>query len=389
MSGEIIGLKGVKIPDLQETTEVRDSDYMILVDEETGRTYKVKREHIKAQKTSELVDDVGFLRAIPGEYMTESEVKEFTDAEIAKIFLNVDGNYQELKLQNNDNTLVNKIDDTKGGFIGYFDNSGVEKSSIAFNNNNEIDLKTQGINLTSPIYIKDGVSTAEPNPSEYSRIVRATTDATKGSFKIQLGADGGGFEVVNGDWDSCLFGVDEENGVQISSIDGSSRLKIDGRLIEASGAALALKSYNTSPIYFTHDNNKGVDTFIASGANATLGSVTTRWGEVYVGNLSLDNNGFSKLTNGLIVQWGNVMCAKDSGHAGIEGFEMPIVFPISFPNKPLSISCVPGTNQYDSHKITRHGIRYDTLNNNGVSTYVYAESGGAWHVKMFYIAIGY
>ena len=85
MSGEIIGLKGVKIPDLQETTEVRDSNYMILVDEETGRTYKVKREHIKAQKTSELVDDVGFLRAIPDEYMTESEVREFTDAEIAQI----------------------------------------------------------------------------------------------------------------------------------------------------------------------------------------------------------------------------------------------------------------------------------------------------------------
>ena len=301
MSGEIIGLKGVKIPDLQETTEVRDSNYMILVDEETGRTYKVKREHIKAQKTSELVDDVGFLRAIPGEYMTESEVKELTDAEIAQIdgeiaqirevlntweafkntggvisnFLNVDGNYQELKLQNNNKTLMNKIDDTKGGIIGYFSNSGVEKSSITFNNNNEIDLKTQGINLTSPLYIKEGLSRNEPNLSEYSRIVRAATDTAKGSFKIQLGTDGGGFEVVNSDWNNCLFSVNEEDGVKIS-------------------------------------------------------------GDVYIGNQSLSTNGFTKLTNGLIVQWGkfNVNCGYKMS------IKTDITLPITFPNRVFFQSAI-------------------------------------------------
>ena len=294
MSSEVIGLKGVKIPDLQETNEVRDSNYMILVDEVTGRTYKVKREHIKAQKTSELVDDVGFLRAIPGEYMTESEVKEFTDAEISKIrevlntweafknnggiisnFLNVDGNYQELKLQNNDKTLMNKIDNTKGGFIGYFNNSGVEKSSIVFNNNNEIDLKTQGINLTSPLYIKESFSRNEPNTSEYSRIVRAASDITKGSFKIQLGTGGGGFEVVNSAWDNCLLSVNEEDGVQIK-------------------------------------------------------------GDVYVGNQSLSTNGFTKLTNGLIVQWGKF--TVECGYQ--DSMKTDVTLPITFPNRVLFQSAI-------------------------------------------------
>ena len=306
MSSEVIGLKGVKIPDLQETTEVRDSNYMILVDEVTGRTYKVKREHIKAQKTSELVDDVGFLRAIPGEYMTASEVKEFTDAEIAQIFLNVDGNYQELKLQNNDKTLVNKIDDTKGGFIGYFDNSGVEKSSIAFNNNNEIDLKTQGINLTSPLYIKEGLSRNEPNTSEYSRIVRAATDITKGSFKIQLGTGGGGFEVVNSGWDNCLFSVNEEDGVQISSVDGSSRLKINGSMI------------------------------LPYGSNATLGDINNRWGDVYIGNQILDTNGFTKLTNGFIVQWGKF--TVECGYR--DSIKTDVTLPITFPNRVFFQSAI-------------------------------------------------
>ena len=253
MSGEIIGLKGVKIPDLQETTEVRDSNYMILVDEETGRTYKVKREHIKAQKTSELVDDVGFLRAIPGEYMTESEVKEFTDAEIAQIFLNVDG-----------------------------------------------------INLECPLYIKEGLSRNEPNTSEYSRIVRAATDITKGSFKIQLGTGGGGFEVVNSGWDNCLLSVNEEDGVQISSIDGGSRLKING------------------------------STILPYGSIATLGDFNNRWGDVYIGNQIHDTNGFTKLTNGLIVQWGKftVNCGyRDS-------IKTDVTLPITFPNRVFFQSAI-------------------------------------------------
>ena len=127
----------------------------------------------------------------------------------------------------------------------------------------------------------------------------------------------------------------------------------------------------------------------AGNGNMSLGEQSTPWTDIYLKGVSKSQNGYTKLPNGLIMQWGYVTISKNTGHGGVEGFEVPIVFPISFPTMPVSISCVPGTNHYDVHKIVRHLFRYDTLNNNGVSSYVYVESGGSWHVKMFYIAIGY
>ena len=212
---------------------------------------------------------------------------------------------------------MNKIDNTKGGLIGYFDNSGVEKSSIAFNNNNEIDLQTQGINLTSPLYIKDGVSKAKPNPSEYSRIVRATTDTAKGNFKIQLGTGGGGFEIVNSDWDKCLFGVNEEDGVRIS-------------------------------------------------------------GDVYVGNQSSDTNGFTKLTNRLILQWGTFSSTEST----TDVTEHRINFPISFSEKPIKvITSIAHTSSPNVQGCSSNG--YDKY---GFNIYKYRTDGNVCTVN--WIAIG-
>ena len=283
MSSEVIGLKGVKIPDLQETTEVRDSNYMILVDEVTGRTYKVKREHIKAQKTSELVDDVGFLRAIPGEYMTESEVKEFTNAEIAQI--------REVL-----NTWTS------------FKNSGGHING---------DINVNNANLNGSL--------------NFSGVLNNTDLKTE---------------------NKKIFDIKRDTGDQIYFGNNSLKMVLDA------------KEFNAYGIFNCH-----------SGIN--------------IPNNSISQTGYTKLPNGLILQWGYVTISQDTGHAGVEGFEVAINFPISFPTMPLSISCVPGTNHHDVSKITKHLFRYDTLSKNGVSTYVYAESAGAWHAKMFYMAIGY
>lgn len=83
MSNEIVEVKGVKISDLEEATTAGNLDYLII--NQDGETKKIQRGKVKAQKISELTDDVGYLTQIPSEYMTESEVKEFTNAEITQI----------------------------------------------------------------------------------------------------------------------------------------------------------------------------------------------------------------------------------------------------------------------------------------------------------------
>ena len=83
MANDITEIKGVKISDLEEATAAGNLDYLII--NQDGETKKIQRGKVKAQKISELTDDVGYLTRIPDEYMTESEVREFTDAEIAQI----------------------------------------------------------------------------------------------------------------------------------------------------------------------------------------------------------------------------------------------------------------------------------------------------------------
>ena len=83
MSNEIVEVKGVKISDLEEATTAGNLDYLII--NQDGESKKLQRGKVKAQKISELTDDVGYLTQIPSEYMTESEVREFSNAEIAQI----------------------------------------------------------------------------------------------------------------------------------------------------------------------------------------------------------------------------------------------------------------------------------------------------------------
>lgn len=88
------------------------------------------------------------------------------------------------------------------------------------------------------------------------------------------------------------------------------------------------------------------------------------------GNLS--TNGWTKLSNGLIIQWGKVIFDNP---LNIQAY---ITFPIPFPNSVLSASCttmrnIPGENGYN---------HVGDVTNKGM-TCVFDTIGGYW------LAIGY
>ena len=264
MAGEVIGVQGVRITDLPEAEAVRDSDYMILVDEETGRTYKVKREHIKAQKTSELVDDVGFLRAIPGEYMTESEVRELTDAEIAKI--------REVL-----NTWTSFRDN--GGSVGGSINANTKVSLTG----DEVSFKSE--NHNKGLVFNDKVSTIY-------------------------------------DWKNNrhIFRVDDTNSL--------------------------------STVY----------------AN-----------DFYFGAYSKKQTGYTKLPNGMLLQWGMIEVKN-------QNYDMNIWYPVSFSEYCLGVWFESHMNVHDDK---REWIKYGTWNNHDLNKFTFRMEGATNWVYPMWFAIGY
>ena len=145
--------------------------------------------------------------------------------------------------------------------------------------------------------------------------------------------------VMNFNWDIIdekLFAVIQAwekfktSGGEIGGTDGT-KLKIDGRTITAIGEALALIGEGTSPLYYARNRTHNVDQLIPGG-KGELGSDEARWQEIYLGNYSKNANGYTKLPNGMILQWLYAGGSISQGKGVIEGN-----LPITFPNNYLSI----------------------------------------------------
>ena len=282
MAGEVIGVQGVRITDLPEAEAVVDSNYMILVDELTGRTYKVKREHIKAQKTSELVDDVGFLRAIPDEYMTESEVREFTETEIAQI-------------------------------------REVLNTWTSFKNN--------GGKINGDIEIEKHLANLKIGDSFNIKTYDQRTD-------------------LSSDWYKAII-----LRVRSNASDTASYVRLNG-------------------VNFAGDGN------------ISLGEESTPWTDIYLKGVSKSDNGYTKLPNGLIMQWGLYHCS-----GGLDTGVYTIQFPITFPNKVLNcVTSVGGFSEHEANGITNSKIIEWYNSNFKIKVYKTDKYVG---VNTTWIAIGY
>lgn len=169
------------------------------------------------------------------------------------------------------------------------------------------------------------------------------------------------------------------NGGEIGGTDGT-KLKINGRAISAIGEALALSGGETSPMYYARNKVHNVDQLIPGG-QGELGSDDARWQELYLGNYSKSTNGYTKLPNGFILQWGE-------GVSIISGEESKVInFPIAFPNNCIGTICF--IKEVAGYVPTRVSIASDW---NGLSNFRQTLTPiieGSITVYTRYIAIGY
>ena len=117
----------------------------------------------------------------------------------------------------------------------------------------------------------------------------------------------------------------------------------------------SLNNFDTTIGMEILDKKSGFDTKVelAQGGNPTLGgqgyfgsshdlitnlgSDNKRWKDVWVGSYSKNDNGYTKLPNGLIMQWATLNLPPTD--------ETSIYLPISFPNKILSMYATPRGNR--------------------------------------------
>lgn len=163
----------------------------------------------------------------------------------------------------------------------------------------------------------------------------------------------------------------KNTGGEIGGSNGT-KLLIDGRKIEGIGDALELRGKGSNPLYLTKNGTFNVTQLIPS-VDCELGSSTNRWKEIYMGNYSVSTNGYTKLPNGMIMQWGSISLTS--------GSKTDFTPPIAFPTQCLIISAtLVGGTTYSNLGVTS-GI------NSNNSLYALQSTGATRPVNWF--AIGY
>ena len=178
-----------------------------------------------------------------------------------------------------------------------------------------------------------------------------------------------------------------DNGGEIGGTDGT-KLKIDGRTITAIGEALALIGEGTSPLYYARNRTHNVDQLIPGG-KGELGSDEARWQEIYLGNYSKNDNGYTKLPNGMILQWGlKAIGGKNSGDNLLN-----MSYPISFPNRVLSVHANITKNITTNSHAWQGNIKCeafnDGLSNIGFYYYIQTTMDNYYDFEVNWFAIGY
>lgn len=96
---------------------------------------------------------------------------------------------------------------------------------------------------------------------------------------------------------------------------------------------------NTNGVFYNLGNSSNDNSFRPLNVSTntcknSLGSITAPWDDIYLRGKVIGTNGYAKLPNGMILQWGT---------DGITQESVAVVFPIQFPNACFSVSITPYT----------------------------------------------
>ena len=236
-------------------------------------------------------------------------------------------------------------------------------------------FKSSGGKINGNIAIPNGSAIAGPNGSA-------------------IGFASGGETVVSSQGDRAGWLYFRPNGFK--NTEGQAILKNDGvfelsNSLNVKDAEIGIqhpveavfKSFNHNKGLYINENNIGFYDWGKKhhlfGINEKDRAATIDVDNLFFGSYNLSNNGYTKLPNGLIIQWGTYHC-----HGGLDTGVYTIPFPITFPNGVFNcVTSVGGNNEQEANGITDSKIiawhtssfnikLYKTDRNVGVNTYWFA-----------------
>lgn len=262
--------------------------------------------------------------------------------------------------------------------------SGANKIYIGWGTDSSLRLRIDGTEFGSvwPIKARDNVDKAGDTMTGSLTVNGGL--ATRGSFSV--GSGGGGSLIQMVDTDEGNRYVHNNGGtIGFLSVVGSWILNVDDAgNAQAVGTFKAGGNVSAGSAYLQTDGNISGSAWLAWGASDAFSAINARI-EARLASLisgSLATSGYTKLQNGLIIQWGR---ANTSPSANVT-----LPFPIAFPNAVYSVVAtnvvtIPDNNTFyavsiDDPQLGSFNARGRYLTNGG--------GLGAAQLDFSYIAIG-
>lgn len=150
----------------------------------------------------------------------------------------------------------------------------------------------------------------------------------------------------------------------VNTKDGTTNLTLQtgnsaaARIVLGSGGGITLGANSTANVIVANS------TLINVSANANM--LTVNASALNLTGVSIGTSGYSRLPNGLLMQWGTVVANSTSGS---------ITFPISFGSTPFSVQITPqstgGTNTAIGHAVTATTTTTATVRNTNATSFTY------------------
>ena len=168
----------------------------------------------------------------------------------------------------------------------------------------------------------------------------------------------------------------------ITTIDGNVAMNSNSRFYIGNTEYCqgGINNWGTNDDFVLHLNSGKC--FIASdGANRnnSLGHPNSPWQDIWLNGCQKSQTGYTKLPNGLILQWGMIEVKN-------QNYDMNIWYPVSFPNYCLGVWFEDIMNVYDDK---REWVQFGVWNNHNLDNFTFRMQGANNWIYPMYFALGY
>jgi len=274
------------------------------------------------------------------------------------------------------------------------------------------DISANGLIYSKDIYLNRGDTQREGGQINFGRSYDNTTAFAIDTYTDNIGSLSSRLRFIDVPSNAERMTMLSSGNVGIGVANPISKLHIDGDITVSNGRYLNLDTNNgggntairrntgengmefftqsASRMFITDTGNVGIGTKIPNKELTVVGDISAT-GTIYTASssYSLSSNGYTKLPNGLIMQWGNFRTGM-----GLSSQNADVIFPVSYTTACYSFVASIGvaTSNYDTllqYRQDNQSISYGIPNLSGVKGQAFIDTNNSDDRIVQWNAIGY